>query len=223
MTESKYIVLDTETGGFDCKLNPITEVALSVLDPYTLKEIDSFQCYVKPYNDLKIEDGALKASLVSIADIKRDGKDALKVKNLLKAIFEKHAIPSKRKEMGKPILVAQNGEFDLGFLEYLFVNVGPKDDLYNYLQRFYNDTWNDSKRIFGVEKGIKHNLSEIARKTNTELKSAHGAMNDVKATAEVFRKITFAMRRAFSEESEGISENNQTQKKLKRKRDFFEF
>ena len=221
MTESKYIVLDTETGGLDEIKNPITEVALSVLDPYTLKEIDSFQCYVKPYNNLKIEADALRASLVSMADINRDGKDAIKVKALLKAIFEKHTIPSKRKGMGRPILVAQNGEFDLGFLAYLFEKVGPKDDIYNYIQRFYNDTWNDSKRIYGVEKGVKHNLSEIAKRTNTELKSAHGAMNDVKATAEVFRKITFTMRKAFSGE---LSEEGTTKEvKKKRARDFFQF
>ena len=54
MKRSPYLVMDTETGGLDPAQNPITSFAAVVLDFNTLKEVDRWETYVKPYNDLQI-------------------------------------------------------------------------------------------------------------------------------------------------------------------------
>ena len=54
MIKSNYIVFDTETGGLDETKNPITQYAAVVLDGCTLKEIDRWETFVKPYGDLVI-------------------------------------------------------------------------------------------------------------------------------------------------------------------------
>lgn len=55
MTRSNYAVFDCETGGLDETKNPITQYACIILDGQTLKEVDRWETYVKPYGDLEIE------------------------------------------------------------------------------------------------------------------------------------------------------------------------
>jgi DNA polymerase III epsilon subunit-like protein len=233
MTESHYIVLDCETGGLRAKPgkylpkgekvekfhpgNPIVQIACMTLDAYTLKEVDRFETFVKPYNSMLVEKAALLANGLNMADINK-GIDAIVLKKLLIAYFQKHN-PT-RKKMSAPIFVGQNFEFDLGFLEYLFESVGTKDDLYNYVKRFYHDTWADSKRAYGISKGVKHNLGVIAERLSIEHKNAHNAMPDVITTAEAFRNFTLRLR---SEGGVQIDTGVENKKNTKKQRDFFEF
>jgi DNA polymerase III alpha subunit (gram-positive type) len=69
MIKANYIVYDTETGGLDKEKNPITQFACVVLDYKTLKEIDRWETFIKPYNDLIIEKEALEHTMVSMSDI----------------------------------------------------------------------------------------------------------------------------------------------------------
>lgn len=232
MTESHYIVLDCETGGLEPKPcmvtpkgggvakpyagNPIIQIACMTLDAYSLKEIDRFETFVKPYNNLIIEKDALKSNGLLMADVNK-GMDAVVLKKLLIAYFQKHN-PTKRSQSA-PIFVGQNFTFDLGFLEYLFENVGKKENLYDYVQKHYIDTWADSKRAYGLNKGMKHNLGVIAERLGIEHKNAHNAMPDVITTAEVFRNFTMRLRSIG-----GVDDEVEvTKKKEKKQRDFFEF
>lgn len=79
MQRSNYIVFDTETGGLDETKNPITQYAAVVLDGRTLKEIDRWETFVKPYGDLVIEKEALEHTMVSMSDINK----GLKVKDFV--------------------------------------------------------------------------------------------------------------------------------------------
>ena len=45
----KVIVYDLETGGFDPKINAITEIAMVVIDLDTLKIEDTFNVIIKPH------------------------------------------------------------------------------------------------------------------------------------------------------------------------------
>lgn len=67
MIKSNYIVHDCETGGLDENLNPITQYAAIVLDYKTLKEVDRWETFVKPYNNLVIEQEALDRTMVSMS------------------------------------------------------------------------------------------------------------------------------------------------------------
>ena len=52
MIKSDYIVFDVETGGLDETKNPMTQYAAVILDGCTLKEIDRFETFLKPYGGL---------------------------------------------------------------------------------------------------------------------------------------------------------------------------
>ena len=51
MIKSFYKIYDCETGGLDFRKNPITQYACIILDPRTLKEVDRWVTFVKPYNN----------------------------------------------------------------------------------------------------------------------------------------------------------------------------
>ena len=53
----KVIVYDLETGGLDFKINPITEIAMVVIDLDTLKIEDTFTAMIKPHLDLEFRHG----------------------------------------------------------------------------------------------------------------------------------------------------------------------
>ena len=55
MKKANYIIFDCETGGLDPIKNPITQIALLTIDSESLKELNRWETYVKPYDDLVIE------------------------------------------------------------------------------------------------------------------------------------------------------------------------
>jgi DNA polymerase III alpha subunit (gram-positive type) len=130
--DANFIILDCETGGLRCKENPITEVALIVVDPISFATIHSYQTFVKPYNDLKITVDALKASRVTMSQINAGVEHKVLLTNLIK-IFAKYKQPTKA--TSKPILIGHNFGFDIDFLEYLFDFLGYS--LWDYVDRFY--------------------------------------------------------------------------------------
>ena len=71
MIKSDYIVFDCETGGLDETKNPITQYAAVILDGSTLKEIDRWETFVKPYGNLVIEQQALDSTMVTMSDINK--------------------------------------------------------------------------------------------------------------------------------------------------------
>lgn len=217
MNESNYAVIDCETGGLDCKKNPITQIACMILDGYTLKEIDRFETYVKPYNNLVLEKKALEYTMVKMSDL-NNGIPAGILVDLLATLFDKY-IPKGKRDKNRLIAVGHNITFDLGFIGYLFNEVGSAKQkkplsIFDYLHPQGIDTWADSKRAFGLKKETKHNLTAVSERLNIKLKNAHGAMTDVIATADVFREFTMRLRSA--------SGTNAGETKAKA-RDFFEF
>lgn len=73
MKKANYIVFDCETGGLDCKKNPILEIALVTLDGKTLKEINRYETYVKPYDNLFVDPKALAANGIKLRDCETHG------------------------------------------------------------------------------------------------------------------------------------------------------
>ena len=96
MQKSNYIVFDCETGGLDESKNPITQYAAVILDGKTLKEIDRWETFVKPYADLVIEQEALDRTMVSMSDI----NSGLNVKEFIATateFWEAHRVKTKKR------------------------------------------------------------------------------------------------------------------------------
>lgn len=214
MVKSNYIVYDCETGGLDETKNPITQYACVVLDFKTLKEIDRFETFVKPYNNLVIEKDALEHTMVSMSDIRH----GITVENFVEVLFEfnkMHQAKGKFKDANRLVPVGHNIPFDNRFLSYACNLCGR-----NYFEFIYDnfiDTFPLAKMTWGVEGNEKLNLTACTERAKLKLTDAHGAMNDVEATADLLRWFIKKLR-----SKKGAAETAEQEMRA-RGREFFEF
>jgi DNA polymerase III alpha subunit (gram-positive type) len=191
MIKSQYIVYDTETGGLDETANPITQYACVVLDFKTLKEIDRFETYIKPYNDLVITKEALDKTMLSMTDI----RNGITVENFVNVLFEfnrMHQAKGKFPSANRLVPVGHNIPFDNRFLAYACRLFGK--DYFEYVQPNFVDTMVLSKMMWGLVGNEKITLTDCTERANLKIIDAHGAMNDVEATADLFRFFTRKLR-----------------------------
>ena len=211
-----FVVFDCETGGLDKKNNlhailcPITEIALIGYDFSTLTEIDRYESYIKgryannkyigysQLHDQEYQDGAVKATGITKEILEEQGQDYKKVCNDIIALFDKVHSGSR---YHNTILVGHNINYDIPFLQYLFKIC--KKDLSKYVQGYYNHEAQFTPAFFdimylsrfkSIEEGQKHGLSDVIAREGFEIVDAHKAINDVIATAEVFKKYIRTLR-----------------------------
>lgn len=213
MIKSNYIIYDCETGGLDETKNPITQYACVVLDYNTLKEIDRFETYIKPYNDLVIQKEALEHTMVSMTDIKK----GISAKDFVNVLFEFNALhqaKSKTREMGRLVPVGHNIPFDNRFLNYVCNLYGK--NYHDLVYENYIDTFPIAKMTWGLKGEEKLNLTACCERAKIKLTDAHGAMNDVESTADLFR---FFVKKLRNKGGLSISEETSRPKGS----EFFEF
>ena len=215
MIKSDYIVFDCETGGLDETKNPITQYAAVILDGKTLKEKDRFETFIKPYNDLTIEKQALEHTMVTMSDINA----GINLGQFVKTVttwWESHRAKAKVKEMGRLVPVGHNVTFDLRFINYALALEGA-ETTEEWMYPNLIDTFSLGKMAFGIEGDEKLNLGACCERAKIKLTDAHGAMNDVEATAELFRWYMKKMR-AKKGSRESADDNARA-----RGQEFFEF
>lgn len=208
--KNHFIVLDVETGGMEEDKNPITELALQVLDPVKFKEIHRYQTYVKPYANLTILKEALAKSRVSMKEIEAGVDVSVMVAGLIKAT--KVANPSGK---AKPILVGHNISFDKKFLEFVFKLKGK--NVWDYFDEIPMCTMRLMKNMetgkLKADEVSRYTLTSCAERLGIKLKSAHGAMSDVEATTKVFKALILMMRNAEVGKESGSPEESQKTRK----------
>ena len=215
MNKSFYCVHDCETGGLDKDKNPITQYACVILDPFTLKEVDRFETFIKPYNNLEIDKAALEHTMVTMSDI----KGGISVKSFYKTLsgfWGKYQANGKFKDANRIVSVGHNIPFDHGFLEYAFQL--HDDSIWNYLLPNFIDTFPIAKMAWCVKGNEKLTLTACTERAKINLNDAHGAMNDVEATADLFR---WFMKKLRSGKGDSIKEDSTSKRQLGQK--FFEF
>lgn len=216
MIKSNYIVYDTETGGLKPEKAPITQYAAVILDGVTFKEIDRYETYLKPYAGLEIDPVALAKTQVTMSDI----NNGIKVKEFVKTVtkwWDMHNTVKSKKEMGRLVPVGHNVPFDNGFLQYA-LDVCEAGSLWNYHFPNIIDTMALAKMTWGVDRFEKINLGSCCEKCGVKLIGAHGAMNDVEATADLFRWYMKKLRGNITVDVDGGGS-----KRRKTGNEFFEF
>lgn len=193
MIKSNYIVFDCETGGLDPTKNPITQYAAIILDGSTLKELDRFETFVKPYGGLTIEKQALDSTMVRMSDI-NGGLSLKEFVSTITEFWESHRVKNKNKEMGRLVSVGHNVTFDIGFIDHALA-LEDKGDVTRWMFPNFIDTWGLAKLAWCVNKDEKTNLGASCERAGIRLTDAHGAMNDVEATAELLRWFQRQLRR----------------------------
>lgn len=218
--------MDFETGGLDANNAAITEIAaMSMRGDDTLLEIERYYSLVLPYNDKRAYDPkALAHSNISMEMIADEGKQFKVVVEELIEFFKRANVSGSKSAGARPILVGQNIQFDIGFLQAMFREYcgdkNPKAGDKLLEQYFhgkmsidgsffptYIDTWALGKMWFGGSGDMENfQLKTLVNKVGAEIFDAHRAMNDVVGTAEFLRAAILSMQGGYelSKEGKGI-------------------
>lgn len=213
------IVLDFETGGLSPKKNPITQIAMKGVRGDTFEDINEYSAFVKPYDNLDLEEAALKATGIDYVKI----MSGVELKQMMKEFVDKiDQVKQISSRTHKPILIGHNIGFDMGFLSYacdktktdLSKFLDGKDDYKGNFNPTYIDTLYLSRLMWANDPTItKFNLTSCCRKAELEEFDAHNALNDINATKDLFYFLINKMR-------SGTNDNKQKEVKF---RDFFQF
>lgn len=214
MLKSNYLVYDCETGGLEFTENPITQFACCVLDFKTLKEVDRWETFVKPYEGLKVGAESLKRTQVTMTDV-NSGIDVKDFNKTLYAFMQQHNAISKNSEKGRLIPVGHNVSFDNDFITYALSL--SKLDFYDCVYEEAIDTQKLAHLAWSLTGEEKINLNACCSYAGIKLTDAHGAMNDVEATCELLR---YFMKKIRSKKGDVMQ--TETQKRVLGN-DFFEF
>lgn len=217
-----YIVLDTETGGLNTLLCPVTEVGFVVLDSDSLVEVSRYDEYVKVIDPVVTDDAGLKqlekennypkttyvGGYLSEEAIEKTGikPETLSMKGIdVKVVvdgcinlFESAKTGSSR--YSKPVIVGHNIGFDIGFMSYMFKSC--RKDLSKYIAGNTDSSGNWYPNYIDTITWVKckdtslnsYGLRGVAETMGVELSNAHRAITDVLATAQVFRLMVNNMR-----------------------------
>lgn len=158
-----FVVFDIETTGLSPKNDMITEIgAVKIEDG---KIVDEFNQLINPGR--KIPDNIVK--LTGITD------EMVKDKPTIEEV-----LPNFERFIEDAVLVAHNASFDVGFIRYKFSRIGKE------INNPVLDTLELSRALFPQLKS--HKLNIIAKHLNIDLINHHRAVDDAKATAEIFLK-----------------------------------
>lgn len=205
MKNSDFIIFDFETGGFIAENNPAVQIALITLDNKTLKEKRRWETYIQPYDNLKIEQKALDANGLRMTDIKKGITKAELITELKNYFLLSNP---KNNRLNRPILVGHNVKFDMTFMNYLFKN--DKKGLMGFISDVQHDTLLEAIRAFPDE--ASHKLGDVCKLVGIDLVDAHKAMNDVIATADLFRYFTKKLRSKKGETKSVEAKSDKTTK-----------
>ena len=214
---NSYVVVDVETGGFDPDQNPLTEVAMVVLDA-NMNTILEYDDLIKPYDEnLEYTDGATKVSGITRSMCEKEGitlKQA--VKNM--CIVAKEAKLGKRGRANSPIIVAHNANMENKFLTDAFGRCGVEIGKHYQVvhdwkgnQSFhYIDTIDLCKSMWGhIEGSISgFSLPVCLQKIGVEQIDAHRALPDTRYTATLFAYYMDKLRSGGAEVKARVQKEN---------------
>ncbi len=181
--------IDLETGGLDPKRNPILQLAVLMEDEEG-KIADTFFSYIRPDGRLKIEADALEVNGITLQQLRDEPPEYMVMEHLIK-FLKSHKVGTKQFEF-----CGYNSRFDMDFFVAMF-----KRSKYQYWHYFnyydvdvfalvkilgitgkrydeQKDTWVDCKK-----------LSCICEMFDIDIENAHDAIDDIKATRKLFKKL----------------------------------
>jgi len=171
--EKNLVFCDVETTGLDPEIHEIIEVACIVADGKTLKEINSFEAKIKPQRIERAEKEALQINGYS--------PDKWKKAEEPKIAFMQVANISPN-----GVLAGWNIAFDWSFLMHTFEHyeIIPKLDY----QKIDVPSIAYSE-LFKNENFVSLSLRKVAPLFGIKLGVVHSAMEDTRATYEIFKKV----------------------------------
>lgn len=181
-----FVVFDCETTGLFKEKHAIVEIACCAID-FDLKDLKEFETGImRVYDNREINDGALNANGITREQIAK-GNDPKEQIILLCNYLKSMAVGK-----NKPILVAQNGDkFDIPFLDNMFTTLGQDLSKYVNTDLTIDTLWWGRMRWKEL---TDFKLAQLCSAAGIELIDAHRAMNDTRATKDLFKYFMTSFR-----------------------------
>mgnify|MGYP000453244436 FL=1 len=178
------VVIDVETGGFDCQKNALLEVAAVILEMNSQGKLqikESLSKNIDPFPGATIEDSALEFTGIDIYDPERMPEEEGQA---LREIFQPIRREVSITGCTRAIMVAHNAHFDLGFLNAAVNRTNIKRNPFHPFSCF------DTSGLAGLAFG-QTVLAKACEAAQIEFnnRDAHSALYDTIKTAELFCTI----------------------------------
>ncbi len=178
------VIVDVETGGFNCKTDALLEIAAVLLDPQedgTLLRGETIRYHVKPFEGANMEPASLAINKI---DPDHPLRPAIDERDALQRIFREVRRAVREAGCSRAILVGHNASFDLGFLNEAVARSAIKRNPFHPFSSF------DTATLCGVAYGqtVLARAVKAAGLTWDE-DSAHSAAYDAEITTDVFCDI----------------------------------
>ena len=190
------VVVDVETGGFDCTRHALLEIAAIPIELddegyYVPGEVAT--SHVEPYEGSEIDPKSLEITGIRLDCVLRG---ALPEREALDHVFARVRAAVKRNGCQRAILVGHNAHFDLGFLNAAVSRVGHKRNPFHPFSTF------DTVTLAGMAYG-QTVLSRAVQAAGLEWDGdqAHSAVYDTERTAALFCAVLNSWRRFSVKES----------------------
>lgn len=178
------VVVDVETGGFNCNTDALLEIAAVFVDPQedgSLLRGETVRYHVKPFEGANMEPASLAVNGI---DPNHPLRPAIDERDALQRIFREVRREIREHECTRAILVGHNAAFDLGFVNEAIRRTGMKRNPFHPFSCF------DTATLCGVAFG-QTVLARAVQAAGMEWdeKSAHSAAYDAEITADIFCDI----------------------------------
>ncbi|MSR09827.1 MAG: ribonuclease T [Gammaproteobacteria bacterium] len=178
------VVVDFETGGFNCKTDALLEMAAVLLkmdDNGILSRDETVHCHVKPFAGANLEPAALQVTGI---DPWHPLRFAIAEREALQHVFKPVREAMKAVDCTRAIMVAHNAHFDLGFLNEAIARTGVKRS------PFHPFSVLDTATLCGVGYGqTVLAQAALAAGMTWDSSRAHSAIYDAELTADLFCAI----------------------------------
>ncbi len=178
------VVIDVETGGFNCKTDALLEVAAVLVEfdgDGLLRRGETIRYHVQPFEGANIEEASIAVNGI---DPFHPLRPAIDEKDALQRVFREVRRAVREARCSRAVLVGHNAHFDLGFLNEAVARAAIKRNPFHPFSCF------DTATVCGVAFGqTVLARAAIAAGLGWDETQAHSASYDAEMTADLFCEV----------------------------------
>jgi ribonuclease T len=175
------VVVDVETGGFNCQTDALLEIAAVLLDlddDGVMARTETIRYHVKPFEGANIDEASLAVNGI---DPHHPLRPAIEERDALQRVFREVRRAIRESRCSRAVLVGHNAHFDLGFLNRAVERSSIKRNPFHPFSCF------DTATLCGVAYGqTVLARAAIAAGMGWDETQAHSASYDAEMTADLF-------------------------------------